>query len=114
MTRALGELLGSDPFCTTRGCLKGEPGLERDGRGTLLEWEEECRELELDSVRTVAVFTLALGRKVDGDGEEVGECFAGEGGLEVKGAAFTSSLAVACIERSTGRQRRGGGMDSLF
>lgn len=69
------------------------------------------REPELDSLRTVAsLFTLALGRKWDGEGEDAGEFFVGEAGLDLGLglACLRSTLAVTCIERSTRRQ----GMES--
>ena len=97
----MGELPGSDPFVSIREGLKGEPGLERVGGGTLVV----CRELELDSFRTVGLlFTLTLGRKEEGEGEGVGECFVGVGGLDLV-PVFKSSLAVTCVERWTPRRR---------
>jgi hypothetical protein len=111
--RALGELLSSDPFGNIRDGLKGEPGRERLGAETLLEWEA-LRELELDSFRTVALLlTLALGRKGGGEREEDGNCFVGEAGLDLDWGradvfpAFKSTLAVTCIERSRGRRGMG-------
>ena len=67
---------------------------------------EVLRELELDSFRRDALLvTLALGWKGGGEREEVGDCFVGEAGLDLDWAraALKSTLAVTCIERSTGK-----------